>query len=181
MITALFRNQIINHFITNLFLSIQGLLFSTADCIKTTTDLLSLWVHEAQRVYGDKMVETADIELFTKIQKETFKKSFEDVEPEEIFSKTPLIYCHFATGIGDPKYMPVQNWESLNKLLVEALDNYNELNAAMNLVLFEDAMQHICRISRILESPRGNALLIGVGGKTLQVDVLDVVNNYGKM
>lgn len=68
-------------------------------------------------------------------------------------------------GIGDPKYMPVADWPSLNKLLVEALENYNELNAAMNLVLFEDAMQHICRISRILESPRGNALLVGVGGK----------------
>lgn len=61
--------------------------------------------------------------------------------------------------------MPVADWPSLNKLLLEALDNYNELNAAMNLVLFEDAMHHICRISRILESPRGNALLVGVGGK----------------
>ena len=34
------------------------------------------------------------------------------------------------------------------------LDSYNELNAAMDLVLFEDAMSHICRINRILESPR---------------------------
>jgi len=56
----------------------------------------------------------------------------------------------------------------LNKILVEALDGYNELNAAMNLVLFEDAMMHVCRINRILESPRGNALLIGVGGSGKQ-------------
>lgn len=74
------------------------MLFSTPDSVKTTNDLLSLWLHEANRVYGDKMVETADTELYHKVQKDTFKKSFEDIEPEDIFSKKPLIYCHFATG-----------------------------------------------------------------------------------
>ena len=88
--------------------------------------------------------------------------------PEDIVFKQPLIYSHFASGIGDPKYLPVNSWEEVNKILVEALDNYNELNAAMNLVLFEDAMSHVCRINRILESPRGNALLIGVGGSGKQ-------------
>ena len=71
-------------------------------------------------------------------------------------------------GIGEPKYMPVNDWETLNKLLTEALKSYNELNAVMDLVLFEDAMSHVCRINRILESPRGNALLVGVGGSGKQ-------------
>lgn len=55
----------------------------------------------------------------------------------------PLIYCHFANGIGEPKYMAVSNWETLKKNLDEALESYNEINAIMNLVLFEDAMQHV--------------------------------------
>lgn len=39
--------------------------------------------------------------------------------------------------------MPVKDWEVLKMILTETLDNYNELNAAMHLVLFEDAMQHV--------------------------------------
>ncbi len=66
-----------------------------------------------------------------------------DLEEEEL-NRQPLIYCHFAKGIGDPKYLPVSSWESLSKTLDEALDSYNEVNAVMNLVLFEDAMQHMC-------------------------------------
>ena len=64
--------------------------------------------------------------------------------------------------------MPVLDWQGLNKILTDALTSYNELNAAMDLVLFEDAMSHICKINRILESPRGNALLVGVGGSGKQ-------------
>ena len=87
---------------------------------------------------------------------------------ETALFEQPLMFCHFAQGIGEPKYMPVKDLKDLNKILVEALDNYNELNAAMNLVLFEDAIGHILKINRILESPRGNALLVGVGGSGKQ-------------
>ena len=39
--------------------------------------------------------------------------------------------------------MPVTTWESLKRILEEALESYNDINAIMNLVLFEDAMQHV--------------------------------------
>lgn len=41
--------------------------------------------------------------------------------------------------------MPIKEWPQLNKLLQEAMLSYNDLIAAMNLVLFEDAMMQVCR------------------------------------
>jgi len=145
----------------------QGLLFATNECTATPTEIVRLWCHETHRVYLDKLADGKDIENFEKIQRDILKKSFDDIPEVEVLAK-PLIYCHFAKGIGEPKYMPIMEWDGLNKILTDALRSYNELNAAMDLVLFEDAMSHICRINRILESPRGNALLVGVGGSGKQ-------------
>jgi len=69
---------------------------------------------------------------------------FQEVD-ESLLAEKPNIYCHFAQGIGEPKYMRVKSWESLAALLQDALMSYNEIVAAVNLVLFEDAMMHVCR------------------------------------
>ncbi|NXO27701.1 DYH9 protein, partial [Cisticola juncidis] len=151
--------------LSNIF---QGILFSTPECVKQPQDLLKLYLHESNRVYRDRMAEEMDCETFDKIQREIVKKCYDDIEDTLEQAKDMNIYCHFAKGLGEPGYRPVPSWEELNQILVEALDSYNEVNAAMNLVLFEDAMCHVCRISRILEAPRGNALLVGVGGSGKQ-------------
>uniref|UniRef100_A0A5F8GSV7 Dynein axonemal heavy chain 11 n=1 Tax=Monodelphis domestica TaxID=13616 RepID=A0A5F8GSV7_MONDO len=137
----------------------QGILFATPECLKGPQDLMRLWLHESSRVYGDKLIDKKDCDLFQKKLLET---------AQSILVQQPLIYCHFANGVGDPCYMPVKDWETLKEVLTETLDTYNELNAAMPLVFFEDAMQHVCRISRILHTAQGHCLLIGVGGSGKQ-------------
>ena len=133
-------------------------------------ELARLWVHEVARVYKDKLADLKDIETYEKSLKDIFKKTLDEAAPESDVWKpnNPMIFCHFAKGVGEPKYMPIPSWDNLNRLLIDCLNSYNEINAAMDLVLFEDAMGHICRINRILESPRGNALLVGVGGSGKQ-------------
>ncbi|XP_014887254.1 dynein axonemal heavy chain 9 isoform X4 [Poecilia latipinna] len=151
--------------LSNIF---QGILFSTGECMKSPADLLKIYLHESSRVYRDKLVEEQDIHAFDKLQTDTLKKFYEDVEEEPQRTREMNLYCHFARGPGEPRYMLVESWSSLSKILLDVLDSYNEVNATLNLVLFEDAMAHICRINRILESPRGNALLVGVGGSGKQ-------------
>lgn len=50
----------------------------------------------------------------------------------------------------------------------EILEEYNESNTKMNLVLFDDALEHLTRVHRIIRMDRGHALLVGVGGSGKQ-------------
>eukprot|EP00050_Salpingoeca_kvevrii_P003770 m.233351 g.233351 ORF g.233351 m.233351 type:complete len:4592 (-) comp10879_c0_seq1:411-14186(-) len=150
--------------LTNIF---QGITFASSDLFKTPTQVVRLWMHESARVYSDKLVDEGDLEQFQNMIEAVTKENFTDLAMDEVLAK-PNVHCHFALGIGEPKYINIKDYEALHTVLMEALNNYNEVNAAMNLVLFRDAMNHVCRISRILESPRGNALLVGVGGSGKQ-------------
>ncbi|RLU17527.1 hypothetical protein DMN91_009762 [Ooceraea biroi] len=159
--------------LSNIF---QGMLFALGDALPLPSHVIKLYAHEATRVYSDKLVTFEDQRVFDRLLLEALRKNIPvrlitgdlELDENEIGLGPPLIYCHFAEGIGEPKYAPVKDWNQLVKLLEDALFNYNELVSAMNLVLFEDAVYHVCRINRILEAPRGNALLVGVGGSGKQ-------------
>ena len=146
----------------------QGLTFSSASVYKSPLQMVRLFSHEATRVYSDKMTDLElDVASFAVHRDAVVKEAFGDLEWDKV-SEEPNLQCHFAQGVGDPLYAPVKSWEDLQGIMSEALTSYNEVNAAMNLVLFQDAMRHVCRINRILENPRGNALLVGVGGSGKQ-------------
>ena len=50
----------------------------------------------------------------------------------------------------------MQGVDKMLAVLENALEQYNESNAVMDLVLFEDAMKHIARISRADAAPKMN-------------------------
>ena len=82
----------------------------------------------------------------------------------------PLAFATFAIATDDDvkPYYSINDPEKLKKILETKLSEYNESNARMDLVLFTQAMEHVCRVSRIIDTPRGNALLVGVGGSGKQ-------------
>jgi len=147
----------------------QGLLMSSPLKLKTPESVATCWVHECYRVYGDRLVSPEDLMKFEGMMAAQSKKSYSEYNFAPYFSKgegsRPLIFAHFMGGVGEePIYEQMTEMEDLAKILENALEEYNESNAVMDLVLFEDALAHICRITRIVNNARGHALLVGVGG-----------------
>ncbi|KIY98975.1 dynein heavy chain, partial [Monoraphidium neglectum] len=149
----------------------QGLLMSSPDVINSPTKWAKLWLHESERVYADRLVSQADLDSYNKSAVAIAKKYLALPDIDEFYRKKdprPLMFSHFARGMADKTYDEVPDFQHLYKVLTEALLEYNETNAVMDLVLFEDAMKHVARISRIISSPGGHALLVGVGGSGKQ-------------
>lgn len=63
-------------------------------------------------------------------------------------------------------YEAINVMDKLKQRCYALLADYNIKYTArkMSLVLFDDAIRHMLRISRIIKQNRSNALLVGVGG-----------------
>lgn len=129
-----------------------------------------LWVHEVVRIFSDRLINEDDIKALNDMIHASVKTLVEDDEQEEVFA-VPLLFTSFITlaGGNEKSYLPVKDNQQIKSVLETKLVEYNESGAAqMNLVLFDMAIEHVCKIVRIIDKPCGNALLIGVGGSGKQ-------------
>ena len=85
----------------------------------------------------------------------------------EFIFKEPLLYTHqINSNTKETKYTCVDSYLNLRKICEEKLIAYNHEFPSMKIVFFENAINHVCRIIRILKLPiHGNALLVGMNGK----------------
>lgn len=67
-------------------------------------------------------------------------------------------------------YEEMPSFDFVKEKVVSLMRNFNELNRGLelDLVFFHDCLVHLIIISRIIRTPRGNALLVGVGGSGKQ-------------
>ena len=103
----------------------------------------------------------------------SWKDSVENVigqSMDEIMPTERLFFGDYMIPGADPRiYEEIPDLERLRTTVVEYLSDYNaESKSPMPLVLFLDAVEHVSRISRVLRQPKGNTLLLGVGGSGRQ-------------
>ncbi|XP_017768545.1 PREDICTED: dynein heavy chain 1, axonemal-like [Nicrophorus vespilloides] len=146
----------------------EGILMKDPESIKTVEEIIRLWYHENCRVFQDRLVNDEDRNWFDALLKskiEYFRYKISDCLGEE-----ELLFCDFLDPHIDVRqYDFVADSEKLTDVLYHYLRDYNsQTTSPMRLVLFNYAISHVCRIARIIRQPKGNALLLGVGGSGRQ-------------
>ncbi|XP_023388715.1 dynein heavy chain 5, axonemal [Pteropus vampyrus] len=162
----------------------QGMLNTTSEVIKNPDELLKLWKHECKRVIADRFTVPDDVTWFDKALVSLVEEEFGEEKKLLVDCGIDTYFVDFlrdapeATGETSeeadaemPKvYEPIESFDHLRERLNLFLQLYNESvrGAGMDLVFFEDAMVHLVKISRVIRTPRGNVLLVGVGGSGKQ-------------
>jgi dynein heavy chain len=147
----------------------QGITRMQKEAFRKPIEVVRLWVHECERVFQDRMVNDLDMAKFQDFRVAVTKRYFEEFDMEAVEAR-PNLYVSFMEYTQEdlPIYKSCSTYEEVKKVLDEKMAEYNETNAAMDLVLFQQAIEHITRIARIIDLPRGNAMLVGVGGSGKQ-------------
>jgi dynein heavy chain len=154
--------------LSNIF---AGILQSNPVNFVDSEKIVKLWFHESERIYADRLIEHTHIKQYIDIAIDTVKKAFPRnavLRHYQGEGAEPMIFCHFPQGYQGDKVYDSCSFLDTEKWVKEALSNHNDEKAAMNLVLFQDAIKHVCKITRIVSNSSGHALLVGVGGSGKQ-------------
>lgn len=130
-----------------------------------------LWVNEISRIFGDRLINKVDEKWFTDIVMDMLSRSFRSpLEFNDLFGEKKVIFSDILKIDAAVRlYEEIRDVPKLLKVMNNYLEEYNiSSSVKMNLVFFEDAILHLMKILRALRQPRGNIMLIGVGGSGKQ-------------
>jgi len=139
--------------------------------------LLRLWAHETMRVFHDRLINDIDrlwfIDAIKGCVKDVFKEDFDSVfEPLAEEGKCSdaglnnLMFSDFMNhGFEERPYEELKLNKTTHAFVKQFLDKFNDSNKnKLDLVISRYTLEHLSRISRVLRSPAGSALLIGADG-----------------
>jgi dynein heavy chain len=147
----------------------EGLCLATPDHFDSGKQYVRLWRNEALRVFHDRLVTDQDKEYVNKLINRLALDNFE--ADEEYITKNPILFGDFRHALHEETarlYEDLLDFTAVRPIFQEILEEYNDKYNRMNLVLFEDALDHLTRIHRVIRMKRGHALLVGVGGSGKQ-------------
>uniref|UniRef100_A0A3Q1G9E8 Dynein axonemal heavy chain 10 n=1 Tax=Acanthochromis polyacanthus TaxID=80966 RepID=A0A3Q1G9E8_9TELE len=147
----------------------NGLTLTKPDRFLTVTQFVRVWRNECLRIFHDRLIDETDKTLVQGHIKNLIEEHFKS-EMEAVM-RDPILFGDYRTALSDTEprvYDDIQDYDAAKALFQEILEEYNENKSRMNLVLFDDALEHLTRIHRIIRIDRGHALLVGVGGSGKQ-------------
>ncbi|KAG4073254.1 hypothetical protein HA402_008600 [Bradysia odoriphaga] len=159
----------------------EGILKIRQEECETVEMMLKLWRHECLRTIADRFVSSNEKKWFDTMMVELVQEHLES--HVEQYDDVETYFVDFLRDIpemtggeGDdaletPKiYEEISSLDSVKEKVVSLMKNFNEMNRGLqlDLVFFHDCLVHLIIISRIIRTPRGNALLVGVGGSGKQ-------------
>uniref|UniRef100_A0A667G8R3 Dynein axonemal heavy chain 8 n=1 Tax=Lynx canadensis TaxID=61383 RepID=A0A667G8R3_LYNCA len=160
----------------------QGMLTIKSEECDSISVLLSLFKHECNRVIADRFITSEDEQWFNIHLVHAIE---ENISPDVASYILPEPYfVDFLREMPEPTgdepedtvfevpkvYELVPSFDFLSEKLQFYQRQFNEIirGTSLDLVFFKDAMTHLIKISRIIRTSCGNALLVGVGGSGKQ-------------
>ena len=142
----------------------QGLSNADADSINEPEGMIRMWGHECERVIHDRLVSNEDRLIFKNIRDDLSQKHFKKNWDKILGDTAPLMFGNFInpdTLPEDRKYVEFVDHARLTEVMNEYLDEYNAIfPSPMNLVLFMAAIEHCCRIARVIGEGSCTALVV---------------------
>lgn len=152
---------------------------------KDPISLVKIWKHECTRVFSDKLNSGNDKKWYDQNMNDLISRSFSTTSFKEIpdavkepaylanFLREPILDENGELAEPAPKiYELAPAMDILQQRLANFMQSHNETPTGrikkLELVLFDAAIKQVMRISRGLTLPRGNLLLVGVGGSGKQ-------------
>ncbi len=124
----------------------------------TKEELCRVWAHEGLRLFCDRLVDDDDRKWCHEKIDEVAQKWFAGVD-FEVALKRPLFYTSWLS-----KDTRKVDREELKEFLSARLRVFYEEELDVPLVVFDEVLEHILRIDRVLRQPMGHLLLCGDSG-----------------